>query len=85
MGMLQEHMGDDKEPRVHPTQKPLAIMTWSIQQCPEPHGTVLDPFCGSGSTLVAAKYCNRPAIGIELEEKYCEIAAKRLSQEVFSF
>ncbi len=68
----------------HPTQKSLAVMRWVLGFCSETL-PVLDPYMGSGTTLVAAKNLNRPAIGIEIEEKYCEIAAKRLSQEVFQF
>lgn len=81
-GMLQEHMGADKEPHFHPTQKPLAVMTWAIQQAPDDCAVILDPWMGSGTTLRAAKDLGRKAIGIEIEERYCEIAVNRLRQGV---
>jgi DNA modification methylase len=82
-GMLQQP-GRAKEKRLHPTQKPTEVIAWCISQA-DKHGTagtILDPFMGSGTTLVAAKNLGRKAIGIELEEKYCEIAVKRLAQGV---
>jgi len=71
--------GGTMHDRSHPTQKPLRVMVWCLGFT---SGTVLDPFAGSGSTLVAAKSLNRKAIGIEIEERYCEVAANRLRQEV---
>ena len=66
---------------LHPTQKPVGLMAWCIQKAKQSE-TIVDPFLGSGTTLVAAKLEGRKAVGIELEERYCEIAANRLCQGV---
>lgn len=70
---------------VHPHEKPGEILRRLIENYSEPGGLVLDPCMGSGTTLRAAKDCGRKAIGIELEEHYCEVAALRLRQEVLDF
>lgn len=79
-GMLQEDMAH-KEYRDHPTQKPVAVVKWALSQAGEVYD-VLDPFMGSGTTLVACKQAGLNCTGIEREEKYCEIAANRLRQGV---
>lgn len=67
----------------HPTPRHLAHVRWLVAWFSE--SEVVDPFCGSGTTLVAAKTHGRRATGIEIEERYCEIAARRLGQEVLPF
>ena len=62
----------------HPTQKPLALLERIVQASTNPGDLVLDPFMGSGTTGVAALNLDRKFIGIEMEEKYCKIAEKRL-------
>lgn len=72
------------EGKSHPTQKPLKLITWCLSFFPNAQ-SILDPFMGSGTTLVAAKQLGRRAVGIEIEEKYCEIAVQRLAQDILDF
>ena len=79
-GLVRDSEAGDKV--LHPTQKPVALMEWILAKWTERGDTVLDPYTGSGPILLAAKNLGRRAIGIEIEEKYCEIAVKRLAQGV---
>ena len=79
-GMLR---ASEREQRVHPTQKPVALMTWVLSlRWLTDIKTVLDPFAGSGPVGRAAKDLGRKCVMIEMEERYCEIAARRMAQEV---
>jgi len=66
----------------HPTPKPVELMALFVRLHSDKGDLVVDPFMGAGTTLVAAKNLGRRAIGIEIEERWCELAVKRLSQEV---
>ena len=79
-GMLQEP-GHPKDERVHPTQKPVGVMRWLLERYSNPGDLVLDPFCGSGTTGVAAVALGRRFIGIDLDPTYCEIARRRIAAE----
>jgi site-specific DNA-methyltransferase (adenine-specific) len=74
--------GRDTEATGHPYEKPLSVMRWLLSKTRA--ASAADPFMGSGTTLVAAKELGMGAVGIEIEERYCEIAARRLSQEVLA-
>ena len=68
------------EKRFHPTQKPLGVMQWCIGFLPDVAQTILDPFMGSGTTLVACQKMGRAGIGIELDPEYFDIACKRVEE-----
>lgn len=67
---------------LHPTVKPIPLLKRLVNMSTHPGELVIDPFMGSGTTLVAARDDGRKAIGIEVDERYCEIAVERLAQRV---
>ena len=69
----------------HPTQKPEPLMEHLIGTLSRPGDTILDTFAGTGTTLIAARNLGRKAIGVELDERYCEVIARRLSQDILNF
>ena len=81
-GMIQQGMGRFKEKRMHPTQKPLALFEWIIEEYSHESDLILDPFLGSGTTAEACKITHRDFIGIEINPDYCKIAEDRLRQGV---
>lgn len=83
--LLSCSIADTNKERVgHPTQKPLKVMTWCLSFFPDAQ-TIFDPFAGSGTTGRAAKDLGKKCTMIEREERYCEIIAKRMAQEVLNF
>jgi hypothetical protein len=83
-GMFRDSSSDGRQAD-HPCPRKLAHVRWIVEKWSALDDYICDPFCGSGTTLVAAKIGGREAMGIEIEESFCEIAAQRLSQEVLEF
>lgn len=81
-GKAINYHGPTSQGSGHPTQKPLPMVSQWVRMFTNPGDTILDPFSGTGTTLVAARDEGRKAVGYEVDERYCEIAARRLSQDV---
>lgn len=80
--VLESRCGVERYRTIHPHTKPVPILEQLIEWT---EGVVADPFAGSGSTLIAARNLRREAIGVEIEERYCELVARRLDQQCFDF
>jgi len=81
-GSPMHRKAEERGSQLHPTQKPVALMRWIVERNTEHGDLVLDPYMGSGPVTKACLDLGRRYIGIEIEERYCEIAAQRLAQEV---
>lgn len=80
-GMLQENSGKNKEKRIYPTQKPVGLFKWILQKYANPDFLICDPCCGSGTTAIACEELGLKWQMIDMSEKACEIAAKRIEAE----
>ncbi len=78
-GMLQEQMGHNKEYRHHPTQKPIELMKWCLENYSKEGEIIFDPFAGSCTTAIACKQLKRDFICVEISPDYCKIGEDRLS------
>lgn len=76
--IIQQGFISQEKTRYHPTQKPIALGLWILENYSNPDDLILDCYCGSGSFCVAAKMLGRNYIGIDISEKYCEIARQRI-------
>lgn len=77
MSRIDAYFNQAEYKKEHPTEKPMQLMRWCLSHVPQAR-SVLDPFMGSGTSLIAAAELGHKAVGVELEERYCEIAARRL-------
>jgi site-specific DNA-methyltransferase (adenine-specific) len=84
-GLHGNYVTNLARPTGHPTPKPLSMVSSFVERFTKPNDLILDPFAGGGTTLLAARNLGRRAIGVEIDEAYCELIAKRLSQEAFDF
>lgn len=81
MGCACRKTGESNGKRWHPNTKPIALMAWSIEQTkPRPGQVIIDPYCGAGPTLLAARRLGLPAIGIEIDRQHCATAVERLQR-----
>ena len=83
-GSPMHRLGDERMSQLHPTQKPVDLMRWIIGSSTEPADLVLDPYMGSGPVARGCHDLGRRYIGVELDERYCEVAVKRLAQGVLA-
>lgn len=82
--MIQEHNGSDKEKRIHPTQKPVALYEWILKNFAKPDDKILDTHLGSGSSRIACEKLGFDFVGFEIDKQYFDAEEKRFKEEKWS-